>query len=91
MCIYRQKLDSYTASHTASAVIDVCLLPEIAITTLPQFPLCGKSDFVEVTGRCEIKKSNERYVVTWEDEHISASIISSEPKSEYIVLCLIFV
>ncbi|XP_040916171.1 adhesion G-protein coupled receptor F3 [Toxotes jaculatrix] len=89
-CAYHQKSESYEIVHKAKAVMDVSLLPNIAITTDPGFPHCkGNGDLLKVKGICEIRKSNEPYTVTWTNQGpIKAGIIPKGPfnSSEETVL-----
>ncbi|XP_070776680.1 adhesion G-protein coupled receptor F3 [Enoplosus armatus] len=68
-CVYRQESDFYSITHKASAVMDVCLLPNIYITMDPGFPHCtSTSTILNVKAICEIQSSSENYTVTWESQ-----------------------
>ncbi|XP_034714095.1 adhesion G-protein coupled receptor F2 [Etheostoma cragini] len=89
-CTYTQKLNSYTITHKASGVMDIALLPDIHITTVPEFPRCRRgSDFVNVRVNCVIgSNSKENYTVTWKGKNIFTDIIPSGVYSgETIVSC----
>ncbi|XP_034530679.1 adhesion G-protein coupled receptor F3 isoform X2 [Notolabrus celidotus] len=65
-CVYSQETESCTLSHKASSVLDVCLKPNIYISTDPSFPHCRPgSELLNIRVRCEIGKSSEKYSVTW--------------------------
>ncbi|XP_060790478.1 adhesion G protein-coupled receptor F4 isoform X2 [Neoarius graeffei] len=51
--------------HTASAYLDVALLPQIIITSDPQFPDCRSPREFNVKIMCIIDNSTETYNVTW--------------------------
>ncbi|KAF5909637.1 sodium-dependent multivitamin transporter-like, partial [Clarias magur] len=51
--------------HRASVYLDVALLPQIFITSTPQFPNCKKAKSIVVTINCIIQNSTEPYNVTW--------------------------
>ncbi|KAG8013157.1 Sodium-dependent multivitamin transporter [Nibea albiflora] len=87
MCIYEQMSSNktFTIIHKASAVMDVALLPNIAITTSPSFPLCQAKDSVTLTARCNIDNSDENYTVAWNSSNteILQPITSADPKGIY--------
>ncbi|XP_071380599.1 adhesion G protein-coupled receptor F5 isoform X2 [Centroberyx affinis] len=65
-CAYSQKPEFGSIVHKASAILDVAHLPDIQISSEPQFPRCKSSkDLVAVKIQCEIKTSNDSYEVTW--------------------------
>ncbi|XP_073339213.1 adhesion G-protein coupled receptor F3 [Pagrus major] len=75
ICFYRQTSETFTITHKASAVLDVCLLPNIEITTLPSFPHCKTStDLLNLQVKCEIKMSSEKYDVRWTKQNIEAKL-----------------
>nr|XP_019953459.1 PREDICTED: adhesion G protein-coupled receptor F5-like [Paralichthys olivaceus] len=76
-CEFHQEKSSLNISHRASAVMDVALLPNIHIATVPQFPRCqNKDDLLEVRGKCLIREDNENYTVTWTSQEMNAKIIT---------------
>ncbi|XP_058471023.1 adhesion G protein-coupled receptor F5 [Solea solea] len=79
-CTFTQNTNSCIITHRASAVLDVALLPEIDISTDPQFPRCGNTnDLLTVTGTCEIGNSTENYNVTWSSADTTTTIVSETP------------
>ncbi|XP_034431388.1 adhesion G protein-coupled receptor F5-like [Hippoglossus hippoglossus] len=75
-CEFHQKKGSLYINHSASAVMDVALLPNIFITTVPEFPRCRTmEDLLEVRGKCLIREDNETYNVTWRSQDMLAIII----------------
>ncbi|KAM8916758.1 adhesion G-protein coupled receptor F3 isoform 2-T3 [Spinachia spinachia] len=72
-CIYRQEGNFTKINHTASAVMNVSLLPNIDITLTPPFPRCSKDlEFVTIKVKCEIESNNESYNVVWKGKHLSS-------------------
>lgn len=76
-----------TIIHQDSAVMDVALLPNIGISTNPQFPHCTSgTDLLSVTINCQIPPAiNKTYNVTWSTEGITAAIIAAK-YSKYVVI-----
>ncbi|XP_008289452.1 probable G-protein coupled receptor 113 [Stegastes partitus] len=73
-CKYYYQRDGFTILHKASATLDVCLLPNIHVSTEPPFPRCKPGDdFVKAAARCEIRKSSEPYNVTWTGDVLSSN------------------
>lgn len=71
-CTYEQNQSNVTIIHKATGFLDVSLLPNIQVSTEPPFPHCDDIDSIlKVTAKCEISKSSEPYVVTWEGDDIS--------------------
>ncbi|XP_069016968.1 adhesion G-protein coupled receptor F3 [Embiotoca jacksoni] len=71
-CVDHQQSKLTTISHKASAEMDVCLLPEIHVSTQPGFPRCKtSSDILHVRVKCEVKKSREEYNVMWNEKDIT--------------------
>uniref|UniRef100_UPI003AACA0DB adhesion G protein-coupled receptor F5 n=1 Tax=Centroberyx gerrardi TaxID=166262 RepID=UPI003AACA0DB len=65
-CAYNQKPMFGSIVHKATATLDVAHLPDIHISSEPQFPRCKSSkNLVAVKVICEIKPSNDSYKVTW--------------------------
>lgn len=52
--------------NRASAYLDVALLPQIFITSDPQFPNCISNGKMKVVIKCIINNSTEPYSVTWD-------------------------
>ncbi|KAM7376231.1 hypothetical protein PAMP_005974 [Pampus punctatissimus] len=78
-CTYQQNTNTCTIFHKASGKLDVCLLPNIDITTTPSFPRCTKSsDFNLVKVKCEIKNSYEKYKVMFSNGN---TVIDASQKS----------
>ena len=74
-CFYQQKSNESRITHKASAVMDVCLLPNIEITSIPSFPQCKmKTDLLNLRVECQIQSSNETYKVGWSKQTISADL-----------------
>lgn len=74
-CFYHQESNVAKIIHKASAVMDVCLLPNIEITSVPSFPLCKEgTDLLNLRVECQIKNSNEEYKVEWYSESIKADL-----------------
>ncbi|KAG7510040.1 adhesion G-protein coupled receptor F3-like [Solea senegalensis] len=79
-CTFILNTNSCVITHRASALLDVALLPDIDITTDPQFPRCRNTDdLLTVTGTCEIGTSTENYTVTWSSADRSSTIFSETP------------
>ncbi|XP_029568701.1 adhesion G protein-coupled receptor F4 isoform X2 [Salmo trutta] len=68
-CVFNPKSSNVTINHKASATLDIALLPQIDISSTPQFPDCYKiyneNSRIVVRVQCEIKNSTENYNVTW--------------------------
>ncbi|XP_053291128.1 adhesion G-protein coupled receptor F3 [Pleuronectes platessa] len=65
-CVFLQKKTSLDITHSARAVMDVALLPNIFITAVPEFPRClNIDDVLNVRSKCLIREDNENYTVTW--------------------------
>ncbi|CAL8302465.1 unnamed protein product [Boreogadus saida] len=66
-CTFTPELDTgVKILHRASFKLDVALLPQIVIFSVPQFPQCKSgSTRVPVRVTCEIKNSTEPYAVDW--------------------------
>ncbi|XP_064809314.1 adhesion G-protein coupled receptor F1 [Oncorhynchus masou masou] len=68
-CVFNPKASNVTINHKASATLDIALLPQIYISSTPQFPDCYKkynaNDRIFVRVQCEIMNSTENYNVTW--------------------------
>ncbi|XP_053093427.1 adhesion G-protein coupled receptor F2 isoform X2 [Pangasianodon hypophthalmus] len=64
ICDYTS-IKSSNIIHRASVYMDVALLPQIFITSNPQFPDCKTSTLVTVEIMCIIDNSTETYSVTW--------------------------
>ncbi|XP_034050970.1 adhesion G-protein coupled receptor F3 [Thalassophryne amazonica] len=76
ICSYNDKAYNGTIAHIASGTLDVAQLPNIEIMSAPGFPYCSKdSSFVWVKILCEIKKSSEKYEVTWKGKDHEQAII----------------
>ncbi|XP_044022083.1 adhesion G-protein coupled receptor F3 [Siniperca chuatsi] len=85
-CVYHQNSNKNKISHKASAVLDVCLLPNIDQKTAPQFPRCkNNSGPLTVRAICEIGSSNETYTVTWESLTTGITLIPLASSSELTV------
>ncbi|XP_060938136.1 adhesion G-protein coupled receptor F3 [Limanda limanda] len=87
-CLFPQKKDSLVITHSASAVMDVALLPNIFITAVPEFPRCHtKDDVLKITSKCLIRKDNEAYTVKWESQKMPGKItqLQAEDSSEEAV------
>lgn len=69
--------------HRASAYLDVPLLPQIFITSEPQFPNCQNVNMVHVTIKCIIENSTENYSVNWLTEDSQLKKASSTGGSFY--------
>ncbi|XP_077945845.1 adhesion G-protein coupled receptor F3 isoform X2 [Gasterosteus aculeatus] len=69
-CIYPQVNNFIKINHTASAVLNVSLLPSIDITMTPPFPHCSGSELVTVKVTCQIASNNESYNVTWTEHKL---------------------
>lgn len=71
MCLYQQTKkfgndSTINILHKGSDVLDVALLPDIAVFTVPSFPRCKtKTDVLQVAAQCEINNSTEPYIVSW--------------------------
>ncbi|KAF4084196.1 hypothetical protein AMELA_G00125670 [Ameiurus melas] len=65
ICDFTSK-NSPNIIHRASVYMDIALLPQIFITSDPQFPNCNNvGNTVSVTVKCIIDNSTETYNVTW--------------------------
>lgn len=85
-CFYQQKSNESRIIHKASAVMDVCLLPNIKITSIPSFPHCEKDkDLLNLRVECQIKSSNETYNVTWTKQGISADLREKTGKNIFFL------
>ncbi|KAK5858023.1 hypothetical protein PBY51_011223 [Eleginops maclovinus] len=90
-CAYNQGKNSLHISHKASALMDIALLPDILISTKPEFPLCAKGGVQVVKVLCEIGKNTENYTVKW----INKDLVNVRPfeatktvfKAEAIISC----
>ncbi|XP_042357226.1 adhesion G-protein coupled receptor F3 isoform X2 [Plectropomus leopardus] len=82
-CAYHQMSDFYTITHQASAVLDISLLPSIEITTDPPFPRCTKSsDLLNIRVQCEIERSHENYIVSWNKKNVLGEIQPASPSEK---------
>ncbi|XP_067336398.1 adhesion G-protein coupled receptor F3 [Channa argus] len=85
-CSYTKTSGGISITHKASAVMDVALLPNIYISTTPQFPHCkSESDLMNVQIDCKITQNNDSYNVSWTSPNIPAAIkvISSTGQLTY--------
>lgn len=79
-----QIICDYTNALTAniinrgSAYLDVALLPEIFITSDPQFPDCRKSATINTKIMCVVYNSTEPYEVTWVTTGLSINTETSK-------------
>ncbi|XP_062326102.1 adhesion G protein-coupled receptor F4 isoform X3 [Osmerus eperlanus] len=65
-CLFRTSSLNLTIIHKASAVLDVALLPQVMISSNPQFPQCTDgSGYKDIQVLCEIKNSTETYNISW--------------------------
>ncbi|XP_029349006.1 adhesion G protein-coupled receptor F4 [Echeneis naucrates] len=78
-CTYKFESKSYTIKHIARAEMNVSLLPVIDIALTPSFPNCQQKEYVKVKVKCEIKKSQEEYNVTWDKNAITAAVTPQPP------------
>lgn len=59
--------------------MDVAVLPNIYISTNPQYPHCkDDGDLLNVKINCQIAQSNETYNVSWSAKDITAAIIEDK-------------
>ncbi|XP_059208520.1 adhesion G protein-coupled receptor F4 [Centropristis striata] len=82
-CAYNQKINTSTISHKASAPLDISLLPNIEITTVPAFPHCPDSvSYLNVRINCEIEKNGEDYTVTWNGKNFLSGLTPNAEPAE---------
>ncbi|XP_043119437.1 LOW QUALITY PROTEIN: adhesion G-protein coupled receptor F1 [Puntigrus tetrazona] len=80
-CMYKKG----SIEHTASTVLDIALLPEIQVTSTPQFPDCrDRNAQVNVDIECKILDDNENYNVTW-NTTLSFTNKGSERDGNFII------
>ncbi|KAM9466401.1 adhesion G protein-coupled receptor F5 [Clarias gariepinus] len=75
-CDYTSK-ESKNIIHRASVYLDVALLPQIFITSMPQFPNCKNVKSTVATIKCIIQNSTELYTFT----HLPPETIEQNPTS----------
>ncbi|XP_056152304.1 adhesion G protein-coupled receptor F5 [Lampris incognitus] len=68
-----------TLVHTAARNLDVAVLPQIRVSSKPQFPRCKEelAQTVVVTVQCDIGDSLETYQVNWTAEGNKAEVLSA--------------
>ncbi|XP_041710546.1 adhesion G protein-coupled receptor F5 isoform X2 [Coregonus clupeaformis] len=77
MCVFNPKSSNVTINHRASATLDIALLPQIDISSTPQFPDCSmvnNENRILVTVQCEINNIAENYKVTWSTTHTESPL-----------------
>ncbi|CAB1335556.1 unnamed protein product [Coregonus sp. 'balchen'] len=78
MCVFNPKSSNVTIKHKASATLDIALLPQIDISSTPQFPDCSmvqnEDTRILVTVQCEINNIAENYQVTWSTTHTESPL-----------------
>ncbi|XP_019204730.1 adhesion G protein-coupled receptor F5 [Oreochromis niloticus] len=91
LCLYQQTKNCGNANltctinieHKGSAVLDVALMPNIAVFTVPSFPRCKtEGDVLQVAAQCDINNSTEPYKVTWNGDGLKDYSTTSGDKTQ---------
>lgn len=91
LCLYQQTKNCSSGNltctinilHKGSAVLDVALLPDIDVFTVPSFPRCkSKDDVLQVAAQCDINNSTEPYKVTWNGDGLKDYSTTSADKTQ---------
>nr|XP_014265279.2 adhesion G-protein coupled receptor F3-like [Maylandia zebra] len=88
LCLYQQTKkfgndSTINILHKGSDVLDVALLPDIAVFTVPSFPRCKtKTDVLQVAAQCEINNSTEPYIVSWNGDGLKDYSATSADKTQ---------
>ncbi|XP_006798745.1 adhesion G protein-coupled receptor F5 [Neolamprologus brichardi] len=91
LCLYQQTKNCGNANltctinilHKGRDVLDVALLPDIAVFTVPSFPRCKtRNDILQVAAQCEINNSTEPYIVSWNGDGLKDYSTTSDDKTQ---------